>query len=242
MISQTRNEKSNGAAGQDPRISLQDQAYEEIKRRIITGVYAPGQYLNEKRISEDISIGRTPVHQALDRLASLDLIEIIPRKGVIVTPISFHHVLNLNDARELNEPRCAALAAERATEHEIAELDRILEQSIVAMNKRDLESLILLDRDFHETIADASGNPILANIMKMLHERSLRVWFISLNDQQHLERVYREHAAIIVAIKKRDAALAAEAMHAHIQSHIDNISHNKSVDGLVRRYRAQNLM
>lgn len=76
----------------EPR-SLRARAYEEIKRRIITLRYEPGAYLNEARVSEQLGIGRTPVHQALDRLMLEGMVEVIPRKGVVVRPVSLDEVL-----------------------------------------------------------------------------------------------------------------------------------------------------
>src|SRR5690606_8086580 len=106
--------------------SLRARAYGEIKRRIITLQYRPGEYLNEAMISDQLGIGRTPVHQALDRLMLEDMVEVIPRKGVIVRPVSLDEVLQLVEVRLVNETHCAALAAQRATEAEIEHMAAIL--------------------------------------------------------------------------------------------------------------------
>ncbi len=206
----------------DPR-SLRAKAYNEIKRRIITLEYRPGEYLNEALISSQLGIGRTPVHQALDRLMLEGMIEVIPRKGVIVRPVSLDEFLQLTEVRLVNEPYCARLAAERASEEDLAELAAVLARTEDRMAVRDIEGMMLLDREFHSTIARAAGNRVLAEILLTLHERSLRFWFISLSDAHHHRRVYAEHQAVYEAIRNRDAAAASAALRAHVESSRDNI-------------------
>lgn len=198
--------------------SLRAKAYDAIKRRIITLAYAPGEYLNEAQISEQLGIGRTPVHQALDRLMVEGMIDIMPRKGVIVRPVSLDEFLQLTEARLVNEPYCAQLAAGRATERELDALRINLDRTANHIVARDVEGLMLLDREFHAIIAGASRNKVLADILRGLHERSLRFWFISLSDEPHHRRVRKEHEAVFAALKDRDGARAAAAVRAHIES------------------------
>src|SRR6266849_7948115 len=91
--------------------SLRDAAYDAIKHRIITCAFRPGEYINELQLSSMLKIGRTPVHQALDRLMMEGMVEVIPRKGVIVKPVSLHDVMQMIDVRLINETQCARLAA-----------------------------------------------------------------------------------------------------------------------------------
>ena len=202
--------------------SLRAQAYEAIKRRITTLDYAPGEHLNEAAISEQLAIGRTPVHQALDRLMLEGMIDIIPRKGVIVRPISLDEHLQLTQVRLINEPYCASLAAERADADEINAMRALLDRAHGRMEARDVAGLMDLDRDFHASISSAARNRVLADLLLGLHERSLRFWFISLSDAHHHKRVQREHEAVFRAIRDRDPDRAAAA-RAHIVSSRDNI-------------------
>jgi DNA-binding GntR family transcriptional regulator len=202
----------------DARLSLRDQAYSAVKRRIITMRYRPGEYLNEARIGDDLGIGRTPVHQALDRLRLEGMVDIIPRKGVIVRPVSLDEVLELIEIRLVNEPYCAALAARRATSEEIAAMQAVLTRTDEHIPTHDLEALMDLDREFHMGISRAAKNRVLAELLLQLHERSLRFWFISLNDPHHLLQVRREHGEVLQAIAERDCEAAAATIRAHIES------------------------
>src|SRR5215468_11829772 len=102
-----------------PRQSLRDAAYEAIKDRIITCKFKPGECINEASVSQLLGYGRTPVHQALDRLMLEEMVEVIPRKGVIVKPVILHDVLQMVDVRMINETQCARLAAVRADDSHV---------------------------------------------------------------------------------------------------------------------------
>src|SRR5690606_12268552 len=152
-----------------------------------------GEYSVEGRIREHLCVGRPPVHPALDRLMLEDMVEVIPRKGVIVRPVSLDEVLQLIEVRLVNETHCVALAAQRATEAEIETMGSILAPTQALIDERDIEGLMTLDRDFHSSISSAAKNRVLASILLSLHERSLRFWFISLSDEAHLIEVRDQH-------------------------------------------------
>jgi DNA-binding GntR family transcriptional regulator len=204
--------------------SLRDQAYEAIKYRIITCAYKPGAYLNESQLFDELGFGRTPIHQAVTQLQLQGLLAVIPRKGIIVTPVSLSEILHVAEARLVNEMECVRLASERITTSELDELDSILERSNQARAEHDIEKLMLVDRDFHIALARAARNPVLADILRVLHERSLRVWFISLNNPEHLQAVHAEHEAIVAALRSRDPTAAVAAMRSHIMSYRANIT------------------
>ncbi len=154
----------------DPPLSLRDQAYLEINRRSNRLEYRPGAYLNEAQISRQLKIGRTPVHQALDRLMLEGLVQVIPRKGAVVQSISLEEVLQILEARLVNELYCIGLTVERATNRDIARMQEVLATAGPLNRARDREKLINLDGAFHRLIFDAAHNAIVANILTMLHE------------------------------------------------------------------------
>jgi DNA-binding GntR family transcriptional regulator len=207
----------------DPPLSLRDRAYLAIKRRINRLEYRPGAYLNEAQISRQLKIGRTPVHQALNRLMLEGLVQVIPRKGVVVQSISLDQVLHILEARLVNELHCVGLAVERATKEDIACMQKLLATAGPLIRARDREKLMNLDRAFHRLISDAAHNSILADILTILHERSLRYWFIAFGDDLQLRRVDEEHRAVLSAIKQGNRAEAEAAMRTHIESLCNHI-------------------
>jgi GntR family transcriptional regulator, rspAB operon transcriptional repressor len=198
--------------------SLRYKAYEAIKQRIITCAFKPGEYINELQLSSFLKIGRTPVHQALDRLMIEGLVQVIPRKGVIVKPVSLNEVLQIIEVRLINEPYGARLAAEHARDSDLSAMSEVLLQAKHWVALRNVELMMLLDREFHLLIAQSAKNDVLIELLRSLHERSLRFWFISLNAQNQYERVQDEHSGILAAIRKHNADHAEAAMRDHIES------------------------
>lgn len=210
--------------GSRPVKSLLDQAYNEIKLRIITCGYRPGEVLSEAAISDELKIGRTPIHQAIHRLMMDGLITIMPRKGVMVAPAGVDEVMEIIDVRLVTECYCARLAADRADDSELQDLQRIVDASEKVTNQRDVEKMMLFDREFHDTLARAARNTILADVLRSLHERSLRFWFISLRDPDHHRNVLSQHRAIVAALKSRQPDAAENAMREHILAFQRNVT------------------
>src|SRR5215470_778422 len=129
-----------------PRQSLRDAAYEAIKHRIITCKFKPGECINEASVSALLGLGRTPVHQAIDRLMLEEMVEVIPRKGVIVKPVILQDVMQMIDVRMINEAHCARLAAARADDTHVAALAAVLKRAREAITARDINSMMMLDR------------------------------------------------------------------------------------------------
>jgi len=204
--------------------SLRETAYEAIKHRIITCAFKPGEYINELQLSAALRIGRTPVHQALDRLMIEGMVEVIPRKGVIVKPVSLNEVLQIIEVRLINEPFGARLAAEQANDTDLADLAEVLKHAKHWAALRNIENMMLLDREFHLLVARAAKNDVLTELLRNLHERSLRFWFISLNAPTQYDSVQNEHAAILDTVRQRDPEKAEAAMRRHIESFRANVS------------------
>lgn len=207
----------------DPVVSLRDTAYEAIKRRIITCDLKPGEVLSEGVLSAELNIGRTPVHQAIDRLAADGLIDVLPRKGIMVKPISLNEIFDIIDIRLVNEAFCVRKVAELAEPADIARLSENLDATWQAARDREIEAMMNLDRAFHAILATSSRNSMLPDIMGNLHDRSTRLWFISLRSNEHHVRVCEQHAAVVEGIRKRDPDQAEKAIREHIEAFRENI-------------------
>jgi DNA-binding GntR family transcriptional regulator len=204
-------------------VSLRDTAHEAIKLRIITCALKPGEYVNELQLSEMLEIGRTPVHQALNRLMLEGLVEVIPRKGVIVKPVSLNEVLHILEVRTINECYCARLAAERANDQDIAEISGVLKRAARWLSARNTKNLMLIDREFHSLVVRAAKNDVVAELVRSLHERSLRLWFLMHHTPKQYATVHEQHEAIFDAISKHDPDKAEAATRQHIETFRANI-------------------
>ena len=210
--------RKTGLKNLDARTSLADAAYQNIKRKIITLEYRPGQYLNEVQVCKSLGIGRTPVHQALHRLMVEGLVEIIPRKGLIVRPNSLNEVLALLEARWLIEPYCAGLAVSRADPQNVDILKGIMEKAEKAAHKGDTQTFMELDVLFHATLARVAGNAILEDTLKGLHDRATRIWYLHIWQKNDMLLTFKEHYAVFEGIARGDKEAAASAMQQHLTS------------------------
>lgn len=200
-----------------PRRSLRDAAYEEIKHNIVTCKFKPGDRIDEAGLSALPSFGRAPVNKALDRLMREEMVEIRPRKGVIVKPVVLHEVLQMMDARLVNEAQCARLAAQRADSTHIKELTDIVDRARRSISDGRIQAMMLLDREFHHVLARATKNKEFTEVLRKLSERSLRFWFISFTTPEHI-RLQEQHEAVFAAVRNHDEDGAESAMCAHIEA------------------------
>jgi DNA-binding GntR family transcriptional regulator len=201
-------------------LSLQHSAYREIKRRIVTAVYRPGEQINTSRICAQLQIGRTPVHLAIHRLESHGLIEIIPRRGIVVKPIDRAEMMELIEARHMIEPEVAALAAARASDREFAAMRAILDR---IPGITDSEPFMETDLEFHRAMAMAARNQPLMEFLADMHQHCTRLYFISVSSKAHDQRIINEHEEIFDALVQRDSDAARAAVRKHVESLRNNV-------------------
>ncbi|GMO93247.1 GntR family transcriptional regulator [Bradyrhizobium sp. TM239] len=214
--------------------SLVTQAYEEIKERILMLHFLPGQYLNEAAICSNLNLGRTPVHLALQRLQVEGLVEILPRKGIVVQPDSFAQIIKILDSRLTVEPELARGAARRAKMGGVdpSVLERLKSLATATdpkQNPPDIAAFTVNDRRFHQEVALLSGNTEMSEFARRLHERSTRFWYLNLWQTIDVKTSNRQHAAIAQAVLAGDEDAAAQQMREHIQAvrdRLEKIQHN----------------
>ena len=207
-------------------VSLNELVYRRFKQALVTLSYKPGEYLNTAQVMNDLDMGRTPINQAIHRLANEGLLQVIPRKGVMVSPLSMDDALELIEVRLANEMLCMQLASQRITERQIATLTELNRQIEAASQERDRVRMMTLDHEFHQELAQIAGNNMLADILSVLHARAQRFWASTLSREGHMREVIDEHRAIIAALAAQDSAAAAEAAQAHILSFRSALLHD----------------
>lgn len=198
--------------------SLAEQAYAFVKREIITMRLRPSEVLNEAELMALTGIGRTPVHQALQRLELEGLVEIMPRKGVVVLPDSISEIIKILDSRAAVEAELAKAAAAHISTEDGKELLALANATKHARNGPGIDDFIACDRAFHRKLAERSGNSVLSDFAQQLHERSIRYWYLHLWQTMDVQATTRQHAAIAEAIARHDGERAAAAMREHIES------------------------
>ncbi|MGQ0546088.1 MAG: GntR family transcriptional regulator [Betaproteobacteria bacterium] len=201
-----------------PRSSLSDDVYNALKWRILTLELRPGGLFREEDLCKLLGYGRSPVHQAVHRLKYDGLVDIIPRKGVIVRAYSAREINDLIEARLPIEMEMARLAAARATPEKISRLRERLAQGPELLARGDREGLMVLDRAFHRGVAECTGNQVLIDVLEQLHQRSMILWFVSVSsDGRQYDIVQEEHEQILDCIASGDGEAAAQSMRRHLE-------------------------
>jgi DNA-binding GntR family transcriptional regulator len=190
---------------------LADQAYLAIRGLIVSLELAPGAVIDERALMERLGIGRTPVREALRRLAQEQLVEVFPRRGMFVTGVDVRDLARISEVREVLEPEAARLAAERATEDDREELQVMLDEIGRSAD------LMGLDERVHRAVYHAAHNDLLERTLGQYYVLALRIWVIALDRAHELEQAVEAHRDLLQAILDGDGDGAAELMRAHVQ-------------------------
>ena len=195
--------------------SLADRAYSAIRDLIVTLELEPGAVINERELIERLGIGRTPVREALRRLAQERLVEVYPRRGMFVTGVDVRELARLSEVRAVLEPEAARLAAERATDAERAALRELIAE--IGGGDLDDRDLMALDERIHRAVYRCSHNDLLEDTLEQYYMLALRIWMIALDRQHELKDAVGEHRTLLEAIHDGDGARAAETMRGHVE-------------------------
>jgi len=196
--------------------SLSDQAYYRIRELIVTLELPPGSLVSERELMEQLGLGRTPVREALRRLAGERLVDVYPRRGMFVSGVDVRDLAGLSEVRTTLESRAARLAAKRATDDDREYIELLLEELDESQGELDERTLIDLDQRIHRHIYQCAHNPFLEATLNEYYILTLRIWFLALDRVARLEAAVNEHRELLEAIRDGDAARAEEAMHTHV--------------------------
>lgn len=200
------------AAGPDAADTLTDKAYTYLEELIVTLKLPPGSAVSEAMLSRRLGIGRTPIREALQRLARERLVTILPRRGVIVSDINVKSQLRLLELRREVERLLGRCAARRATPEErkrFAELAEFFQESA---RQNDDTTFMRVDREFNELCVSAARNEFTAGAMVLMQSLSRRFWYLHYKQAADMPETAKLHADIARAIASGDEALAASAV------------------------------
>ncbi|MDQ6684595.1 MAG: GntR family transcriptional regulator [Pseudomonadota bacterium] len=203
---------ADGAPGKPRRsASLTDRAYADIEELIVTLVLAPGSAISEPELTARLGIGRTPIREALQRLAREKLVRVLPRRGILVSAIDVAAQLRLLDVRRELERLIAKSAARRATDDERALFRGLAAAFEQAAKANDDTTFLRIDRDFNQLCSLASHNEFAAGAMSLMHSLSRRFWYLHYKQAADMPRTAKLHADIARAIAAGNEEGAAKA-------------------------------
>ncbi len=211
---------AGGAASLSPDLtgSLTDRAYSDLEELIVTLQLAPGSAVSEAELSQRLGIGRTPIREALQRLAREHMVTILPRRGIIVAEINVKSQLRLLEVRREVERLVARSAARRATVEERARFNEIAFAFEESARSKDEVTFIRIDREYNELSVAAAHNEFAAGAMGLMHSLSRRFWYLHYRQTADMPLTAKLHADIARAIAAGDVTGAAAASDALLDS------------------------
>ena len=197
-------------------LGLREQVLEELRRRIVDGVYPPGSRLTEDRLAEDFGVSRNPVREALRVAVADGLVTLNPRRGATVAVPDPSSVADLFAVRAGLEPLAARLAAQRVTPADVAGLRDLLDEAARATDAGDLARVAQLNTDLHLAVVRLSGNRWLTSVVAPLY---LHVqWIFRLGAEVRAPHSWREHIRLVDALEAGDPDRAEQAARAHVEA------------------------
>jgi DNA-binding GntR family transcriptional regulator len=201
-------------AGRRPRVV--DEVYAELRRKIIHMELAPGYQALEKEIARQLGVSRTPVREALVRLQQEGLVEIVPRQGMRVRPISARDIREINEVLAYLEAGAAEkLASRRVTPEEMARLEAAIAEMDRALDSDDLDAWAQADYQFHGLLVEFTGNRHLIEVARGFLDRAHRIRLLTTPLRSRPVYSNVNHAAVVEAIRRGDAQTAQEIHRAH---------------------------
>lgn len=197
---------------------LREVVFEALREAIMSGALPPGERMMEVQLAEELGVSRTPVREAIRKLELEGFVVMIPRKGAYVAGISLKDVADVFEIRTALEALAAGLAAERITDEELEEMERIVVLKSEAIKNNDLELLIETDTQFHEVLYRASRNEKLFQIINNLREQIQRFRTTSLASPGRMRLALEEHKKIIEALSERNISQAQQLAQDHIEN------------------------
>jgi DNA-binding GntR family transcriptional regulator len=187
-----------------------------LRDRIIALTIPPGAPINEDSLGSELEMGRTPVREAIKRLALENLVTVFPRRGTFASEINITDLAHIADVRVPLESHAAARAAERLTPARRHELEGLLTELRAKDESDDPGTLIALDARVHRFVYAAAANPYLETTLGRYFNLSLRIWYLVLDRLPHLSARVVEHEELLQAIADGEVERAREIAATHV--------------------------
>lgn len=197
-------------------VSLANQVFDTLEMNILNGTYASGEIISEKRLSEELGVSRTPIREAMTRLAHEKLIKDSPN-GTVVVGISQKDLKDLFEVKRRIEVVATRRAVDNITPEGLKELKEILDQQEYFAQKGDTFKVRDLDTEFHDVIYKECGSIILEGILSPIHHKMMKYRRASLELEHRIMDSVAEHKAIYDAILEKDHDKVDSLMLVHIE-------------------------
>jgi DNA-binding GntR family transcriptional regulator len=199
-----------------PSALLADRAYAALRDRIVTLAIEPGAPIDEDSLGQELGMGRTPVREAIKRLALENLVVVYPRRGTFASEINITDLADISDVRTQLEGQAAFRAAQRLTPTQRVELEQLRGDLADLAGSHDRDALMTLDARVHRFIYACTANPFMQGTLDHYFNLSLRIWYLVLDRLPDLPASVHEHDAALAAIATGDAETARKVLAEHV--------------------------
>jgi DNA-binding GntR family transcriptional regulator len=201
--------------------NLPEVIFQKLRSLLVEGKIAPGSKLNERELAESLHVSRTPIREAIRRLAAEGLVELITNRGAIALQLSLEDVVHTFDVIAQLEGFSGELAANNISDATLSELEALQYEMMASYARRDLSSYYKLNLRIHHLINQAANNPILSRLFSQVNARIEALRFRSNQDGVKWEKAVEEHQEMLEALKARDGVRMRKIMISHVQNKRD---------------------
>jgi DNA-binding GntR family transcriptional regulator len=214
--------RARAVAGPAASALMADRAYASLRDRIISLEIPPGAPIKEDALGHELEMGRTPVREAVRRLALENLVTVFPRRGTFASEINITDLAHISDVRIQLEGHAAQRAAQRLTAAQRERLEDLLEQLRECEGSTDAAALMALDARVHRFVYSCAANPYLEETLGRYFNLSLRIWYLALDRLPQLLHM-GEHTQLLLAIRDGQAQRAREIVAEHVTNFEDEV-------------------
>ncbi|RUV95200.1 GntR family transcriptional regulator [Mesorhizobium sp. M1A.F.Ca.IN.022.07.1.1] len=195
-------------------VPLSDQAYQILEEKIVTNEFSPGKVLSEGLLATQLGMGRTPVREALQRLANEGLVQILPQRGILVSDLTVDDYLKLMEARRPLERLIAELAAVRASQKQNFTISKQASQFRQAQQSGNERLFMKVDHEFNHSLIEAADNNYVSRMVGLLHGQSRRFYFKhhAVTDFSETARLHADLAEAVANRREDNAIVAADRL------------------------------
>ncbi len=199
-----------------PVMTMSHQVYQILKEEIISGIYRPNDWLQEKELAAKLNVSRSPVREALRQLAADGLVREVPNKGMFVRAFTPKEITEIFEVRKMLESYSILALKDKLTEAQKEVFQQYREELTQCHAANDLENYIEADSAFHRYIVECTGNTILMDLYRKVRTMNMLFRIFSLSTQQRFDESQKEHVTIIDSLLANDMEQALQINDRHL--------------------------
>jgi DNA-binding GntR family transcriptional regulator len=205
------------------RVALHDQVIARLRMMLVEGRIAPGAKLNERTLSEQLRVSRTPLREAIKLLAAEGLVDLLPNRGAIAVKLTETDVLNTFEVLAELEGMSGELAAKRISDEKLSALRALHYEMLACFERQELSGYYRLNAQIHTLINEAAANPVLTSTYKSINARVQSLRFRTNQNAAKWKRAIKEHEVMLAAMTAHDAAAMRQILVQHLNNKRDSV-------------------